>query len=99
MNSTFLENATDFWIGARDLKNNSVFYWSNGQEVVYSHWGGPVFPPIPHGQPDALYGISNEDCVYLDYVHNYYWFDEKCSARKNGYICQYIGNSETATRE
>lgn len=91
------ENATDFWIGAKDINNTSEFYWPNGAKLSYTHWGGPVFPPEPHGQPDANFGVLDEDCVYMDHAHEYYWFDEKCSAIKNGFVCQYFGVDKQAT--
>lgn len=90
------DNQTDFWIGATDKYNNSTFYWPNGNEIQYSHWGGPVFPPELHGQPDEP-RVTNQDCVYMDYIHNYFWYDDHCHNRRKGYICEIADNGHLAT--
>ncbi|XP_045167366.2 secretory phospholipase A2 receptor-like [Mercenaria mercenaria] len=86
------QNATDYWIGAEDIHNNSEFYWSTGQKIAYSHWGGPAWADNLT-QPDELYGAINRRCVYLNHEHNYTWFDRDCSSHLTGYICQYFGNN------
>lgn len=91
------ENATDYWIGAEDIHNTSEFYWPNGQKLNYAHWGGPIFPPEVHGQPDAAYGVTNEHCVFMNHERDFLWFDDKCANQRSGYICQYFGSSHDAT--
>ena len=39
------------------------------------------------GQPDDR-RVKNENCVYLNYIDNYFWHDDKCSENKTGYICE-----------
>ena len=55
--------------------------------MSYTHWGSPIFPPVLHGQPDEP-RVKNQDCVYMDYIHNYFWYDDDCNNRRKGYICE-----------
>ena len=90
-------NQTHFWVGATDKFDNSSFYWTDGAKLQYTHWGGPdIPPPVAPGQPDEP-SVTNQDCVYLDYVHNYYWFDDNCHNKRKGFICEMPDNGHLAT--
>ena len=68
-------NDTDFWIGAKDTHNTSIFYWPNGHQLTYTHWY-TIVPPPPH------------TCVILEHVGNYKWQTVQCDKPKTGYICE-----------
>ena len=50
-----------------------------------------MFPPELHGQPDEP-RVKNQDCVYMDYIHNYYWYDDDCNNMRKGFICEIPDN-------
>ena len=89
-------NQTHFWIGATDKYDKSTFYWTDDTKLQYSHWGSPNIPAVVHGQPDEP-RVTNQDCVYMDYVHNYYWCDDNCHNKRKGFICEIQDNGHLAT--
>ena len=89
-------NQTHFWIGATDKYDNSTFYRTDDTKLQYTHWGGPNIPAVVHGQPDEP-RVTNQDCVYMDYVHNYYWYDDNCHNKRKGFICEIQDNGHLAT--
>ena len=89
-------NQTHFWIGATDKHDNSTFYWTDDTKLQYTHWGSPNIPAVVHGQQDEP-GVANRDCVYMDYVHNYYWYDDNCLNKRKGFICEIPDNGHLAT--
>lgn len=77
------DNVTaEFWIGASDLAQESLFHWqATGNRVQYTNWKDK--------QPDNA--GKAEHCVELRYIPahnwNWHWNDRDCTAARY-FICE-----------
>ena len=62
-----------YWIGLNDMKENGKYVWSDGSDLVWTHW--QVFNPTN----DSDYG-----CVY---VYQTKWLDAWCG-RRYPFVCK-----------
>ena len=62
-----------YWIGLNDMKENGKYVWSDGSDLVWTHW--QVFNPTNR---------SDRNCVY---VYQTKWLDAWCG-RTYPFVCK-----------